>query len=354
MNRNKVLLAAAAVLVVVGVLALFLMRRGSGGGGDAQADAPPTATVTAAAVQRISLQDVVTLYGTAAADPAGAIAVAAPKSAIVGQVLVRVGQSVAAGQPLVELANAPAAQLAYQQAVDAEAFARSDLARVQRLFDERLAARDQLDAARKALADAQAALAAQHQQGSGRAAQTLTAPRAGVVTAVSASPGDHVAQDAPLLTLARARALVAKLGLEPTQGTFAVGDPVTLQLVSGGPQVRSRLTLVGAAADPASRLFEATAPLNGAPFPVGAALQGAVVTGAHVGLVVPKDAVVFDETGTHLFVLSGGKAQRVFVKVGRDHGPDIEVMGPLTPGQVVAVQGADVLENGMAVKVASR
>lgn len=350
MNRNRLLLAAIAVVVVMGVVALVLMRRG--GGDEADAEPNPTATVTAARVQRTSLQDVVTLYGVVAADPSGAITVAAPKPAIVSQVLVRVGQAVAGGEPLVELADAPAAQLAYQQAADAERFARTDLARVQRLFDERLAARDQLEAARKALADAEAGLAAQQKQGAGRVSQRLTAPRAGVVTSVTAAAGDHVAQDAALVTLARAGGLVAKLGLEPTQGTFAPGDPVTLQMVSGGPAVHSRLTLVGAAADPTTKLFEATAPLNDAPLAVGAAVQGVVVTGVHVGLVVPKPAVVFDETGPHLFTLASGKAHRIFVKVGRDHGDNIEVIGPLKPGDAVAVQGADVLEDGMAVKVA--
>jgi len=42
---------------------------------------------------------------------------------------------------------------------------------VQRLFDGHLAASDQLGAAKKTLADAEAALAAQEKQGGGRARQ---------------------------------------------------------------------------------------------------------------------------------------------------------------------------------------
>jgi multidrug efflux pump subunit AcrA (membrane-fusion protein) len=62
--------------------------------------------------------------------------------------------------------------------------------------------------------------------------------------------------------------------------------------------------------------------------------------------------VVFDETGPHVFVIAGGKAQRVFVTAGHDHGEEIEVSGAIRPGQVVAVQGAYELQDGMAVKVA--
>jgi multidrug efflux pump subunit AcrA (membrane-fusion protein) len=61
---------------------------------------------------------------------------------------------------------------------------------------------------------------------------------------------------------------------------------------------------------------------------------------------------VFDETGAHVFVVAGGKAQRVFVTAGRDHGDEIEVSGAVHAGQVVAVQGAYELQDGMAVKVA--
>ena len=135
-----------------------------------------------------------------------------------------------------EIANAPGSELAYSQAADAVTFAQSDLARVQRLFDERLAATDQLIAAKKTLADAQAALTAQQKQGAGQALQTLTAPQAGVVTTVSAAAGDHVAQDAPLVVLARADGAAVKLGLEPS-GRFAVGQAVTLRPVFGGPPI---------------------------------------------------------------------------------------------------------------------
>jgi RND family efflux transporter MFP subunit len=240
--------------------------------------------------------------------------------------------------------------MAYRQAADAVTFAQNDLARVQRLFDERLAATDQLTAAKKTLADAQAALSAQQKQGSGQSLQVLKAPRAGVVTTVSSSPGDHVAQDAAILVLARADGAAVKLGLEPN-GRFAVGQPVTLKPVFGGPPIASRLTMVGRAADQTTKTLDAIAPLNGAPLPIGAAVEGEVVTSSHAGLVVPRSSVVFDETGPHVFVLAGGKAQRVFVALGLNHGEDIEVSGKLAAGSQVAVEGAYELQDGMPVKV---
>jgi hypothetical protein len=83
-------------------------------------------------------------------------------------------------------------------------------------------------------------------------------------------------------------------------------------------------------------------------------VQADVVTGAHQGLAVPRAAVVFDETGDHVFVVEGGKARRVFVTVGHDYGDQVEVKGSIAAGQAVAVQGAYELEDGMAVKVAAQ
>ena len=61
-------------------------------------------------------------------------------------------------------------------------------------------------------------------------------------------------------------------------------------------------------------------------------------------------AVVFDETGPHVFTIMGGKAHRVFVTPGADHGNEIEISGPVQAGAMVAVQGAYELQDGMSVR----
>ena len=352
MRRSRLLIVSAVVLILIVAAAFLLLRKGKSA--EADAEVAPTATVTVADVRSGSVSDVSNVYGVVQADPAGAVTVAAPKAVIVSRVLVRSGQAVGAGQALIEVANAPAADVAFKQAADAVAFARTDLSRVQRLNAEHLAANDQLNAARKTLADAEAALAAQQKQGSGRSLVTLVAPQAGVVTNVASAAGDHVAQDAPLVVLARAGGAVAKLGLEPGAGAFAAGQAVLLRPVAGGPAIATHLTMVGRAADQTTKTIDAIAPLAGASLPIGAAVQAEVATGAHSGFLVPRGAVVFDETGAHVFVVSGGKAHRVFVNAGHDHGEDIEITGPIAPGAQVAVEGAYELQDGMAVKVLHR
>jgi hypothetical protein len=107
--------------------------------------------------------------------------------------------------------------------------------------------------------------------------------------------------------------------------------------------------MVGRAADQTTKTIDAAAPAPAA-LPIGAAVKADVVTGTHQGLLVPRGSVVFDETGPHLFTIAGGKAHRVFVKVGADHGDAIEVSGPLGANAAVAVEGAYELQDGMTVR----
>ena len=338
-----------AVAAAVAIVAFLLLRHAGAGKADAEPQA--VASVTVAAVRAGSLSDVVVAPGVIQAAAGASLTIASPKAAVVTRVSVGLGEAVRAGEPLITLADAPAAQLAYRQAADAAAFAQNDLVRVRRMLDEHLATNEQLSAAEKTLADAKAALEAQRTQGAGRPAQVIVAPAAGVVTALSAAVGDHVAQDAALLSLAPEGRLAAKLSIEPADAArVAPGQAVELKPVFGGAPVSSRLGAVARQADPATRAIDAAAPL-GAAWPVGAAVQAQIITGAHQGLTVPRAAVVFDETGPHLFTVSGGKAHRVFVTVGADHDQDIEVRGAIDAGTLVAVQGAYELQDGMGVRI---
>ena len=352
MSRNRWIALAAILVVGVGASALVLIRHGGGAGDSDQSEPAATATITTAPIRAGVLQDVATLFGVVQADPGASRTLAAPRAVIVDAVLARPGQPVSAGEPLAVVESQPAADMAFRQASDAAASARTDLARVRRLFDARLAASDQLIQAKKTLADAEAGLAAQQKQGAQRGRQTLTADAPSVVVSVAAAPGDHIAQDAAIMVLARQGALSVKLGVETSAVGIAAGDAVTIRPTTGGAPIASRLAMVGRAADAASRLLPAIAPLSGAELPVGAAVEADVVTGARQGLAVPRGAVVFDETGAHVFVVAGGKAERVFVTAGRDQGDEIEIIGPVRAGQLVAVEGAYELQDGMPVKVA--
>ena len=339
---------AAAIVLLIAAAAVFFMTRKSGG--EAEAEAKGQALVTLAPVARGQVEDVVETTGVVQADPGGAVAVAAPRNVVVLRVFVRPGEAVKAGQPLVEVADAPASALAYAQALHARDFARRDLERTRRMAEEHLATNDQLSAAEKTLADAESALSAAAAQGAGHARQTLTAPVDAVVATVPVSPGDRTAEAGDLVTLSGQAAEMARLWLSPDDAPKAAsGDVVRLETVFGGASQSARLRGVGRQVDSTTKMIDAVAPVGGA-WPIGTAVKAEVVTGVHDGLTVPRASVVFDETGEHVFRVAGGKAGRIDVSVVRGVGDAYEVKGPLNAGDTVAVEGAFQLEDGMTVR----
>ncbi|MGI9169428.1 MAG: efflux RND transporter periplasmic adaptor subunit, partial [Caulobacteraceae bacterium] len=235
-------------------------------------------------------------------------------------------------------------------------FAERDLARVRRLYDQQLAANDQLGAARKAVADARVALAAQAAVGAGKGRQSLVAPVAGVVGSTPAAAGEHLAADAPLITVIANGGLVAQLGVEPTRAArLAPGQRVAIaSAFDPAHSLQSRVLVVGRQVDPTTRLITVTAPVQGAGLALGAAVEGKITVASHVGLLVPAAAVTYDEDGAHVFVARNGKAHQVNVRPGETQGDEIEVTGSLSAGDLVAVQGAYQLQDGLAVRTARR
>src|SRR6202011_5620703 len=112
-------------------------------------------------------------------------------------------------------------------------FARGELNRIEELFSLQLATQSQVDAARKALHDAEATLAAQRQLGGDVGLATVTAPFAGVVTAVAVAQGDRIQPGAAILQLGHTDVLRVQLGIEPDDFHLVrLGMPLTLSPVS--------------------------------------------------------------------------------------------------------------------------
>ncbi len=351
--RRWRVIAAAVLVLIAGLVVWRFLHNGQA----ADVNAPVgTALVALAPVESGLIDETVTAFGTIAGSPAASRTIAAPRGVIVERVLVSPGQPVTAGGPLMVVANTPASELAARQAGDAVKFAQLDLDRVQRLYDAHLAASDQLDAARKVLADAQAAAAAQSRAGADAGRQTIVAPAAGLIGAVPVSAGEHVAADAPLLTVVAKDGLVAQLNVEPDQAArIAPGQAVRLTSAFDPTQsASSHVTVVGRLVDPASHLATVTAPATGGAWAMGGAVRAEIVVSRHMGLRAPRAALVYDEAGVHLFVVRDGKAHQVAVTPGAETGDDIEVAGNLHAGDRVVVVGAYQLQDGWPVRTATR
>ncbi len=350
---KQVFLARCAALAVA---ALLLAACGKGGDDEGQADeAKGVALVTTAMPVQRSFHDSVEAWGSAVADPHAARAISLAHGGQVVALAVSAGQTVKRGQPLLTVAPDPVARSAYQQAQSAATLAQGELQRTEQLLAQHLATQSQLAAARKALADAQSALAAQRALGGGDAQEAVAAPDDGVVTAVSVGLGERFAANAPLLAFMPAHALIAALGVQPDAGArLRVGMPVQLHGVYGeAPSFAGKLSMVGRAVDPQSHLLPVQAELPaaaGAALVAGAALEAAIESDSYTAWAVPRAAVLHDEQGAYLFQLDHGKAHRVDVQLRQPAGDTVGVLGQLDAKLPVIVQGAYEVDDGAAVR----
>jgi RND family efflux transporter MFP subunit len=338
-------------LVLLGLLA------GCGGAADSGSSKEQTSTVavTTEMPRRQTFHDSVEAIGSTMGDPHRARTLSLAYGGQIVDVKVAAGQTVKGGQPLLTISADPATRSAYRQAQSALTLAQGDLQRTEALAAQRLATQSQLAAARKSLADAQAALEAQKAIGGGSAQYIVVAPDDGVVTALRVGLGERASANVPLLDFTPAHALVAQLGVQPEDGQkLRAGMPVQLESVYGPPQGFSgTLRMIGQSVDPQSHLLPAQVELPasvGSMLVAGAALTAKIHAADFSAWAVSRDAVLNDEQGDYLFQVHDGHAKRVDVKLRSPDGNTVGVLGPLDPQAPIIVMGVYELSDGDAVK----
>lgn len=340
------------------LLCLLLAACSHGAAGDEAAATGKVMVTTAMPVQQ-TFYDTVEAWGSAAGDPQHARAISLAHGGQVVALNVAAGETVRRGQPLLTIAPDPTARSAYQQAQSALELARGELKRTEQLVAQRLATQSQWAAARKALADAQAALEAQRALGGGSAQEMVSAPADGVVSALSVGLGERFAANAPLLGFTPAHALVAQLGVQPEDGAkLHAGMPVQLRSVYGDKaSFIGSLRMIGQSIDPQTHLLAAQVELPAeasAALVAGAALDAQIRTADFRAWAVPRAAVLHDEHGDYLFQVVQGHARRIAVTLRSPAGDPVSVQGPLDAKAKVIVLGAYELADGDAVQESAR
>lgn len=319
--------------------------------GATAAESRPTVLVRLVAARRGEAPVMISAYGQAAPATTAAVSLNIPQPGQVIQVKVTPGQSVRRGAVLLVFATAPSALASYRQAQTALTLARTQRLHQQQLLAQQLATRDQLAVADKAVADAQAQLAALSREGAGRATTILTAPFDAVVTATPVAQGERPQAGAPLVGLARASGLQVTVGVEPgLRREIRLGAPVRLEPVGGGAAVSGRVIRVDAALNTKSRLVDVDIAAPADAVLSGQAFMAQIAVGSRAGWLVPHASVRVEEGRAFLFQVEAGKARRVEVSISQA-GRDVDVVeGALNASLPVVVEGAFQLDDGMAVR----
>ena len=236
-------------------------------------------------------------------------------------------------------------------------------------------AEGQLRAARGNLAAAQSSLQAAVSQRSAaqaglRSARTqlrktrVTAPFSGVVEERLQEPGELASPGAPVVRLVAGGAVKVTAGVpERYAGEIERGTQVTIRPTAYDAEARGgRVAFVGSAIDLASRTFPIEVALDNS----DGALKPAMVVRLGVTrdvladvISVPQDAVVRDERGTSVFVVSTDSvgafvAARRVVELGPQSGPNVVIRSGLRDGEQVITSGQGGLSEGDRVRVTER
>jgi RND family efflux transporter MFP subunit len=344
----------------LGALAVLGLLAGCDGASTPQpTDDSNTVTVTTMTPRQQLFHDTIEAIGTAVGDPNRARTLSLAHGGQIVGVAANAGQRVQRGETLLAISPDPATRQAFQQAQAALSLARGDLQRTEELAAQRLATQSQLAAARKSLADAQAALEAQKAIGGSSASEVVAAPADGVVTALRVGLGERVAANAPLLDFTPAHALVAQLGVQPQSGgKLKAGMPVQLKSVYAPAETfAGTLRMVGQSIDPQSRLLPAQVELPAsasATLLAGTTVTAQIDAGDFRAWAVPRKAVLHDDQGDYLFQVHDGHAKRVDVTVRSPDGDTVGVQGSIDPQAPIVVLGVYELGDGDAVTIGAQ
>jgi membrane fusion protein (multidrug efflux system) len=215
----------------------------------------------------------------------------------------------------------------------------------------KLATREDLETAEKALSDAQLTKEMFEKLGTSTS-EILEAPFDGVVTALSVSKGDRVPAGAPLMTLAETEKVRLTIGVEPADiGKIAPGQPVTLTSVLPGREpIVSKVKSVGAAIDPKTREVPVFVDLSGAKLLPGEAIRAEIRIKDFEGWLISRDAVGFDKKGAFVFQVDDEHAKRVNVNV-LGSADDLSVIeGDIDPDKKIVQTGSYQIADGDAVR----
>ena len=348
----KTVIVIALLAVSVGGCGSKAPSRGTTAA-DSTADAALLAASDLATAAHVDLTTGVPVSGTLA--PGWQANITSPFDDLVNDVLVREGESVAAGQVLARFRD----ELVASSAASARARLKSataDYERQRNLLAEGAVSQRDLEAAESAWRAAQADEAGAAKR---LADATVRAPRAGVVTTRSVQAGSRVRVGDPLFVVADTRSLEFEASV-PSEYVSSLRPGAAVRLSVAGfsdSSIRGKVARVNAQADAATRQVKVYVNVPNADRRLvgGLFATGSVITheARHV-LAVPSAAIRHEGDTTVVWVLANGHLAKRTVRTAlRDEARDlVEVLDGLADGDRVVIGTVEGFTVGRAAQVA--
>ena len=381
LDRNRFAASVAAVALVAGLSGILIGRSTSDPAASVEAKeeageehgregfVPMTSAKMVASgisVEQVvagSLGSEILAQGTVTAPPEGQALLTARADGAVVRIMKRLGDPIRAGETVALIESRDAATFVAERnaAAAKERAAHAAWQREERLFRERITAKEALEAARSThdateveLHRAEAAVRVAGVTGGRYLA--VRSPISGRITEVDTQLGAYVAAGAELFNVSNPQRIQVEAAV-PSDDAQRVqpGDRAVVELPNGG-LVDSVVRSTTPALNRESRAATVVLQLTGAP---GGLTQGQAVRaritprGSPTNrIVLPEEAVQQVEGRDVVFVQTNGGFQAVPVSAGVRSGGRIEILQGLKPGQTVVTQGAFVLKSQLGASEA--
>jgi cobalt-zinc-cadmium efflux system membrane fusion protein len=314
------------------------------------------AGIVTEAVQAGSLGAEILAQGIVAPAPDGEAILTARADGAIVRIAKRLGDPVRAGETIAWLESRDAVAIAadISAASTRVVLARSTFEREKRLYEAKVTARQDFEAAEAALAEAEAEL--RRSQSAANASKVssdgrtlaVTSLISGRVTRSDVRLGAYVAAGTELFRVADPRKIQVNASvLAADARRIAPGDTAVIELL-GGEALNAVVRSITPSLDPESK----TATIVLQPDGIGGLTQGQglrvriMPRGAAAGssIALPEEAVQSLEGRDVVFVKTAKGFQATNVTTGQRGGGRIEIVEGLKPGAIVATKGAFLLK----------
>lgn len=312
--------------------------------------------ILAEATQAGGLGAEIIAQGVVAAAPGGEAVLTARADGALTRIVKQLGDSVSAGETIAYLESRDAGTIAAERSSASARLiaARAAYTREKKLFDARVTARQDLEAAQAMLAEAEAE-ARRTQSAAGAAKITgdgrflaVTSLISGRITKADATLGSYVAAGTELFRVADPRKIQINASVLPADARrVQPGDRAVIELL-GGETVNATVRAATPSLDPESKAATIVlVPEGFGQLTPGQGLRVRIMprnSAPSSSIGIPEEAVQSVEGKDVVFVKTAKGFQATNVTIGQRSAGRVEIVAGLKPGAVVATKGAFLLK----------
>lgn len=320
---------------------------GAAGGAEARPAGPPIPVATAAAESG----SIASYYqATSSLEANREAQILARVSGVVRAIPVEEGDAVQRGQSLIRI-EPEEYELRVRQAEAERDKQHTRFERLEKMWNQNLVSAEDYEAGKNDLAASEAAVDLAKLELS---YAQVPAPFSGRVVQRMVEVGRTVSNGTPLFVLSDLSKLLARVHVPAKEfRSLKTDQEVELRLDSDGTALTGVISLISPVIDAATGTIKVTVEIADVPpgvRPGDFASVNIVTERRNDTLLVPKIAVVTDQTERVVYVAADSTAERRVVEVGFEDSEFAEILSGLAEGDDVIVQGQRSLKHGQPIK----